>query len=148
MIFAFIFLAIIIGCLMPVQAGLNAELTRHLKHPYLAAFLSLTTGAMLVAILTLFNGGFNEIKKVSQVPPHLLVGGLLGAIFVGSSMYFIPRMGATAMVAAFVTGQLLGSVIIDHYGLLGLSHYPFTLSRLSGVLLLLAGLALIVRKSA
>jgi bacterial/archaeal transporter family-2 protein len=148
MILTFIVVAILIGCLMPVQAGLNAELTRYLKQPYLAAFFSLTTGAMLVAILAFLNGGFSEIKKIPQMPPHLLLGGLLGAIFVGSSMYFIPRMGATAMVAAFVTGQLLGSVIIDHFGFLGLNPYPFTISRFAGVLLLLAGLALIVKKNA
>lgn len=146
MIFGFVSLAIIIGVLMPFQAGLNAELTRFLKHPYLAAFISLSIGAMIMAIIILFNGGFGELKRLASAPPHLFLGGLLGAIFVGSSLFFIPRMGATAMIAAFITGQLIGSVLVDHYGLMGLTPNPVTVTRMMGIILLFAGLFLVIRK--
>ena len=148
MIFGFVALAVLIGTLMPVQAGLNAELTRFLKHPFLGAFISLSVGAIVVSVLVLANGGFGELKRIGQVPVHLYLGGILGAIFVGSSLFLIPKMGATAMIAAFVTGQLLGSLVIDHYGLLGLSQNPVTLSRLLGVFRLFAGLFLVIRKNA
>jgi transporter family-2 protein len=148
MIFGFILLAIFIGTLMPVQAGLNAELTKFLKHPYLGAFISLSIGAIIVSALVMLNGGFGEIKRLGQAPLHLYLGGILGAIFVGSSLFFIPKMGATAMISAFVTGQLIGSVIIDHYGLLCLSPNPVCLTRILGVILLFAGLFLVIRKNA
>lgn len=148
MIFGFVILAIVIGILMPFQAGLNAELTRYLKHPYLAAFVSLSVGAIVMSILILFNSGFSELKRLGDAPPYLFLGGLLGAIFVGSSLFFIPRMGATAMIAAFITGQLLGSVLVDHYGLMGLTPNPVTISRIMGIILLFAGLFLVIRKSA
>lgn len=148
MIFGFVALAIVIGTLMPLQAALNAELTKFLKHPYLSAFISLSVGALILAIIVLFHGGYGEVKRLGQIPLHLYLGGILGAIFVGSSLFFIPRMGATAMIAAFVTGQLIGSVIIDHYGLLGLSPNPVTLTRIVGVILLFAGLFLVIRKNA
>lgn len=145
MIFAFVIAAIVIGTMMPLQAGLNAELTRTLKHPYLGAFISLTTGAILVAVMILFNGGFSELKRLSETPPHLFLGGVLGAIFVGSSLFLIPKMGATAMIGAFITGQLLGSVLIDHFGLLGLTPQPVNFTKISGVILLFAGLLLVVK---
>jgi transporter family-2 protein len=148
MIFGFVILAILIGMLMPLQAGLNAELTRYLKHPYLGAFVSLSIGAVAVSLLVIFHGGLSEIKRLSETPPHLYLGGLLGAIFVGSSLFFIPRMGATAMVAAFITGQLVGSVIIDHYGLMGLTPSPLNLTRILGIILLFAGLFLVIKKNA
>jgi transporter family-2 protein len=148
MIFGFAILAIIIGALMPVQAGLNAELTRTLEHPFLATFISLTVGAITVATLTIFNGGFSELRRLPEVPPHLFLGGLMGAIFVGSALFFIPRMGATAMIAAFITGQLIGSVIIDHYGLLGLTSHPISFTRIIGIILLFVGVLLVIRKTA
>lgn len=148
MIFGFVILAIIIGILMPFQAGLNAELTRFLRHPYLAAFISLSIGAIAMSFLILFNGGFGELKRLGGAPPHLFLGGLLGAIFVGSSLFFIPRMGATAMIAAFITGQLLGSVVVDHFGLMGLTPNPVTITRIMGIILLFAGLFLVIRKGA
>jgi bacterial/archaeal transporter family-2 protein len=147
MIYGFLIVAVIIGLLMPIQAGLNAELTRYLKHPFLGAFLSLTIGAIAVSILVIFNGGFSDLKRMSITPPHLYLGGLLGALFVGSSLFLIPRMGATAMIAAFITGQLLGSVIIDHYGLLGLTATPVNMTRILGIILLFTGLFLVIKKS-
>jgi transporter family-2 protein len=149
MIFGLVLLAIIIGTLMPVQAALNAELTRFLNHPFLGAFASLTTGAILVLAFVLYQGfGSTEMKRLTEAPPHLFLGGILGAIFVGSSLFLIPRMGATSMIAAFITGQLLGSVIIDHFGLLGIPPAPVNLTRVIGLFLLFAGVFLVIKKNA
>jgi transporter family-2 protein len=148
MIFAFVILAIVIGALMPIQAGLNAELTRQLKNPFIGAFVSLTIGAIAVSIFVMFSGGMSSLKRLNEIPPHLFLGGILGAIFVGSSLFFIPRMGATAMMGAFITGQLLGSVIIDHYGLMGLNVSPVSTMKIIGVILLLTGLFLVIKKPA
>lgn len=149
MIFILIMTAVLVGLLMPVQAGLNAELTRFLKHPFLGAFISLTTGSIAVFLIMLVQGfPLQELKRLPDVPPVLFLGGLLGAIFVGSSIYFIPRLGATTMIAAFITGQLVMSVIIDHFGFFSLSTYPVTLTRIVGVFLLFAGLFLVIKKSA
>jgi transporter family-2 protein len=146
MILIFALLAIAIGALMPVQAGLNAELTRHLKHPYLGALLSLVTGSIIVGGLALTHGDFGNLKALRSAPPHLLLGGAFGAVFVGSAIYFIPRMGATAMITSFITGQLICSLIIDHYGLFGLPRAPVTMVRIFGIFLLFAGLLLVIKK--
>lgn len=148
MIFVLLATAILIGTLMPIQAGINAELTRFLRHPYLAAIISLVTGATALSLILVFQGvPALEFKRLLETPPRLFLGGILGAIFVSSSMFFIPRMGATAMIAAFVTGQLLMSIVIDHYGLLGLNSQPLSLSRLVGIILLFTGLYLVIRKT-
>lgn len=149
MIFGFVLTAILIGCLMPVQASLNAALTKHLDSPYLASLVSLAIGAIAVSILVLVQGqSFVQLKKLSTVSPHLLLGGILGAVFVGSSLFFIPRMGATAMISAFITGQLLGSVLIDHFGLFGLPVNSIHPLRILGIFMLFAGVFLVVRKAA
>lgn len=149
MIYVYILSAVVIGLFMPVQAGLNAELTRVLKHPFAGAFVSLTTGAILVFTLVIFRGeGIMSLKRMSDVSPHLLLGGILGALFVGSSLFLIPRLGATAMIGAFITGQLVGSVLIDHYGLLGIQPTPISMTRIFGVLLLFVGVLLVLRKNA
>jgi transporter family-2 protein len=147
MIFGFIFIAIVIGALMPIQAGLNAELSRYLRHPYLGAFLSLSVGALAISVLLVLSGGLGGLKRIPETPPHLLLGGILSALFVSSSMLLIPKLGATGMVGSFITGQLLGSIIIDHFGFLGLNQHPMNLTRLIGVFLLFVGLFLVIRKA-
>jgi transporter family-2 protein len=54
-------------------------------------------------------------------------------------------IGAGAVAAATVTGQLVASVIIDRLGILGLEQTPLSASRLIGVALLLVGTYLVVR---
>lgn len=147
MIFGFVIAAVIIGCLMPVQAALNAQLTRTLENPYLTALFSLTTGAIAVTFLVMNHpAGFTNLKKLSTVSPHLLFGGVLGALFVGSSLFLISRMGAMAMIGAFITGQLLGSMLIDHFGLFGLEGQPLNYSRVAGVFFLAVGAFLVMKR--
>jgi transporter family-2 protein len=147
MLFGFVVIAVVIGTLMPLQAVLNAELARQLRSPYLAALISLSTGALVVGLLAAASAA-GELRRLPQVPPQYFLGGLLGAIFVGSSLFLVPKLGATAMVGAFITGQLVGSVLIDHYGLLGLPAQPVSGARLLGVILLFTGLLMVVRKGA
>jgi bacterial/archaeal transporter family-2 protein len=149
MILFLIVLTILIGTLLPVQASLNAELTRFLKHPLMGAFWSFLSGTLVLAVIILIQGLPKlEWRKFFDLPWYYYLGGAMGTLFVGSSIYLIPRLGATTMMAAFVTGQLIMSVIMDHYGILGLSPYPATTQRIIGVVLLFSGLLLVIKKSA
>lgn len=148
MIFVLAIVAVVIGTLMPFQAGINAELTRAIRHPYLGAFISFLTGTVVLGIIVLIQGqAVESIKRLSSQPPYLFLGGALGALFVGSSIFLIPKMGATAMIAAFVTGQLLMSVAMDHYGVLGLPVQTISTTRLLGVILLFIGIYMVLKKA-
>lgn len=48
-------------------------------------------------------------------------------------------------MAATIAGQLALSVVVDHFGLLGLAKQPVTLARILGVVLLGLGTYLVVR---
>jgi transporter family-2 protein len=146
MIIVLVIIAVIVGSLMPVQAGINAQLTQALKNPFLGALVSFMMGTVALLILSVTqSASFGELKRIPSLPPYMLLGGLMGATFVGASIALIPKLGATTMIAAFVTGQLLMSLVIDHYGFLGLAHHPINLIRLAGVVLLFVGLILILK---
>lgn len=148
MIFGLIILSVLIGTLLPVQAGLNAELTKILKNPFMGAFISFFTGTLTLGLILLFQKApLGDLKRLAGIPPQYFLGGMMGALFVGSSIFLIPRMGATAMMAAFVTGQLLSSIIIDHNGWLHLPVYAITPQRIAGIILLFVGLLLVVKKT-
>lgn len=149
MILGLTLLTLLIGTLLPVQAGLNAELTKILKHPFLGAFISFSMGAITLATIIVFQKTpVGDLKRLLSIPPYFYLGGVMGALFVGSSIYMFPRLGATTMMTAFVIGQLLSSVIIDHYGWFNLPTYHVTPMRIAGIILLFAGLFLVVRKPA
>jgi transporter family-2 protein len=76
---------------------------------------------------------------VPQAPRWQFVGGLIGVITVLASLSAVPVIGAAALTAALVTGQLVGSVALDRFGAIGLDVRPVDARRAAGVLLLLAG---------
>ena len=59
-----------------------------------------------------------------------------------STVAAAPRLGALNLFAAVIFGQLLCSVVLDHYGVLYREH-SLSAGRLAGVLLLAAGVALV-----
>jgi transporter family-2 protein len=58
----------------------------------------------------------------------------------------MPRIGATAGVTLLIAGQLVISLIFDHFGLLDTPVRPIDLGRLAGLLFLAIGVWLIVRR--
>ncbi len=57
----------------------------------------------------------------------------------------VRTLGAGAVTAATIAGQLTLSVILDRLGILGLDKQGLSFSRVAGVALLAAGTFLIVR---
>jgi transporter family-2 protein len=55
----------------------------------------------------------------------------------------VRTLGAATLTALVVTGQLVCSVLLDHFGLIGFEPHPAGLGRIAGCLLMIAGLVLI-----
>jgi bacterial/archaeal transporter family-2 protein len=55
------------------------------------------------------------------------------------------QMGAATLTALVVTGQLICSVILDHFGWLSSDAHPASVGRIAGCALMMIGLALIAK---
>lgn len=139
-------LAIVAGMLLPLQPAINKQLRDHVGSPYLAALISFTVGTVVLVAITLIvvgKSGIPTMEALRAAPWWSWVGGLIGAIFVTSSIVLVPKLGVVLLVGAVVCGQMLSSVTIDHFGLVGMQVQKLNPGRLFGVLLLIAGLVLI-----
>ena len=58
----------------------------------------------------------------------------------------VPRLGAAMTITLMVAGQLALSLLLDHFGALGVPRQPLNLGRIAGVALVFAGV-LLVRRS-
>ena len=79
------------------------------------------------------------------MPGWVWLGGLLGALYVVGVIYLAPRLGAATMIGFIVTGQLLTSLLLDHFGVVGFPLHPVNGWRILGALLLVTGVILIRR---
>ncbi len=138
-------LAIIAGACITIQAPVNAALARGLGMPFAAACISFLAGAIALGIATAVSAQVEGRWPAFSVPqPWLFVaGGLLGTVYVTTAILLTPRIGAAAVMAFAVTGQLIAGIIVDRIGLLGIAVREISLGRIAGALLLIAGAVLI-----
>jgi transporter family-2 protein len=135
---------VVAGGFIALQAPINAGLGKT-TGTYPAAFISFAVGTLILGAIVVVSGKASGVADVTTVNWYYLLGGLLGAAYVFTALSLVPTIGAGGVAAATVTGQLTLSVVLDRIGFLGLDEVPFTLERMIGVALLLAGTFLIVR---
>jgi len=142
-----VLVALLIGILLPAQAGINAELRTGLGHPVLAAFASFAIGTVALAILCVaLRVRPPAAEALAGIPWWQWTGGLLGAIYIAAAVVLAPRLGAATLIAAIVAGQMMASLVLDARGWVGFAQQPLTPARLLGGLLVIAGVLLINRR--
>jgi bacterial/archaeal transporter family-2 protein len=126
------------------QQAVNANLRAEIGSPWWAGFISYLGGTVVMLFVAL---ALREpwLSKQMLHRSHLISwsGGIFGAIYIAISILLVPRLGTTVVIALIVTGQLLGSLAFDHFGLLGVPVHPANAPRLIGAALLVAGTILI-----
>jgi transporter family-2 protein len=131
------------GALVAMQPPINSKLG-NAAGTFAAATISFTVGTIALLAVTVVAGG-THLGGLRDVPWWYFAGGLIGAVFVASSLVTVRTLGAGGVVAATIAGQLTASVVIDNFGLLGVAQKPLTLAKMVGIALLAAGVFLIVR---
>ena len=143
MAFAYLVLAFAAGTALPVQAGLNARLATFVGGPIRASTISFALGTLVLALLSLLvTKGLVNTSRLGQVPWWAWLGGAVGAGYVASAVAAAPKLGALNLFAAVIFGQLLCSVVLDHYGVL-YRQQDVSAGRIAGVVLLAIGVALV-----
>lgn len=133
------------GGLVALQAPVNSILGRAIG-TWQAAFVSFAIGTVaLAAIAALATGGLGQVSGVRNVSWVYLTGGLLGAAYVTTILVTVRTLGAGGIVAATIAGQLAISVVIDHFGLVGVAKQPISALKILGIALLALGTYLVVR---
>jgi bacterial/archaeal transporter family-2 protein len=101
---------------------------------------------LAASILVVARQGVGRIATAFHVPVWMWAGGLMGLLVVFSITFAQPRIGATSTIAILIAGQLLMGVVIDRYGLFGVTQIAISWQRMLGVVLLAAGAALSLAK--
>lgn len=134
------------GVSVALQQVLNTNLRMELGSPWWAGFASYLTGTVAMLIMAITSGqpwlSPDVIARTSWIS---WAGGLFGAIFIGTAILMVPRLGAATVLALIAVGQMIGSLAFDHFGLLGIPQHSANPVRLAGAVLLVLGVVLIRR---
>lgn len=139
-------IALVIGAGLSVQVGLNSQVRHYLGDPALAALGNFLVGTVAIVVyLLLMRASWPSTGTLRAVPPVNWLGGLFGAAYVAASALLAPRLGSAPLLALLIGGQLLMSLVLDHFGWIGFAAHGMNLWRVVGAVLLVAGVVLIVR---
>lgn len=140
----FLIIAIAIGVLISLQPAINAAVADRLGNPLMAATFSIAISLVLLVMAWMSVGKFDgQWSKISSLPWWVLIGGASGAFFVAGGVMIAPRVGVATFFVFIVAGQLIGAAVADHFGAFGMIERSISAPRLIGILLVVAGAALV-----
>jgi len=141
-------LALLAGAVLPVQGVVNGLLRHDLGAPFVVGAVSFLVATMAMAATLLFSAAILRapaptLQGLPAMPWWGWLGGFAGAVYVTTVFTAIPVIGASAAVGLTVAGQQVASVFVDRHGWFRLPKREVSPLRLAGVVLLLAGVAVI-----
>ena len=142
----FMLMVFLAGAILPIQAGFNIQIGKSVQQPVFAAFASFLIGTVALFIyLVAIKFNFSSLGNSQSVSPIFWTAGILGAFYVASVIIIAPKLGTTLTFSLIVGGQMIISLILDHFGLLGFAVKEINWPRILGVIFLVLGVLLIRR---
>jgi bacterial/archaeal transporter family-2 protein len=138
-------LAALLGVVLTTQVATNTQLGKALGNPYIPAAVNMIIGLVATTALTWsLTSEWPSREMVRAAPWYAwFAGGLMGVIYLTGTILIAPRLGAGALVGLIVAGQLMFSVLLDHFGWIGFEQHSANIPRLAGCSLMIAGVFLI-----
>jgi transporter family-2 protein len=129
-------LTMLLGVVLAVHLAMNGKVGSVLQNPRVGNALFWCIGALGALAIGLSGWRSGALEPLKQVQPILLTAGVLGACLVFAIAWLIPQVGAGSVMITLLAGQVLGGLIMSHYGWLGSPEQPITASKVIGVLVI------------
>ena len=137
-------LALVAGTSFVIQQAVNSNLRVEIGSAWWAGFSSYLGGTLVMLVMVvLMREPLLSANLTSRSTWWSWSGGLFGAIYIGISILLLPRLGVFAVVTLIVIGQLVTSLVFDHFGILNVPLHPVSITRIIGAVFLFVGAVLI-----
>ena len=132
-------LAVVLGAAISIYMPMNGAIARVAGSPIVANVLFYFVGLLTsLALLGLF-GDVRAILKLKNLPPFLLLTGIMSALMVLGTIFLLPQLGASKLFLLQIVGQIIMAMIVSHFGLLESPQDPITLQKIIGAAFLVVG---------
>ncbi len=139
-------LTMFLGVVLTVHLAMNGTVGAAINNPRVGNALFWCIGAAGAVLIGMTGWRPGALSGIAQVHPVLLTAGLMGASLVFGIAWLIPRIGAGPMTFALLAGQIVGGMVLSHFGWLGSPVKAVSPVNALGALVMLAGVFLATRK--
>jgi len=138
-------LTIFLGVILAVHLSMNGKVGAALGNPRVGNALFWCIGALGALIIGATGWESGALNGLKDVNPILLTAGLMGACLVFAIAWLIPQVGAGSVMIALLAGQIIGGMVMSHFGWLGSPVKPISLVNVGGAVLMLGGVLMATR---
>lgn len=134
------------GMLFPIQTAANARMRASVGPAFVATFIVFSVSSLVLCGVSLLCGMpiLPTATQITAVPWWGWTGGIIGLCTITATIYLFKALGQLQTIILPLLGQLLFSLVIDHFGLFCSVRIPLTVLRVVAMLLLIGGVLLIM----
>ena len=136
-------LAFLAGAVLPLQGGFNAKLSRLINSPIHSSMISFFVGTVVLIMYIMATRQPVSWQEVKSAPGFVWLAGVLGAFYVTVIILAFPKLGPALTFGLVVAGQMVVSVLLDHFNILVSQQQPINVWRIVGIVLVLTGVVII-----
>ncbi len=142
MFFVYLIIALAAGVALATQSAINTQLAKAMSgEAVIATFISFAVGTIVLFFIAWVKTDlWGNLSAIPSQPWWKLIGGVLGAIVVFTTVLLAPKLGITAMLFFIIVGQLITAATIDHFGLIGMSIREVNITKFIGLIIVAFGL--------
>lgn len=138
---AYYLFTVFLGIVLAVHLAMNGRVGAALGNPRVGNAVFWSIGAVTAILIGLTGWRTGALEGLKGISPLLLTAGALGACLVFAIAWMLPNVGARFMFITLIAGQILGGMILSHYGWLGSPVERITLTNVIGAIIMLVGVA-------
>jgi len=135
-------LTVFLGIILAVHLSMNGKVGAALNNPRVGNALFWCIGALGAIAIGVTGWKPGALSGLSDVHPLLLTAGLMGACLVFAIAWLIPQVGAGPLMITLLAGQILGGMVMSHFGLLGSPVQPVSMINIAGAAVMVGGVLL------
>lgn len=141
----FFVFTIFLGIILTVHLAMNGNVGEAIGNPRVANGLFWCIGAVGALVIGATGWKSGALAGLKDINPILLTAGILGASLVFAIAWLIPQVGAFGLMMGLLAGQILGGMVLSHFGWLGSPKQPIKLLNLVGAAVMIGGVVLATR---
>ena len=139
----FFALTLFLGVILAVHLAMNGKVGAEIDNPRVANAVFWCIGAVTAIIIGLTGWKSGALAPLKDINLLLLTAGAMGAMLVFAIAFLIPKVGAGTLFITLLAGQVITGMVMSHFGWLGSEVEPITLIKALGVVLMIAGAAIV-----
>ena len=142
MFFVYLIIALAAGVALATQSAINTQLAKAMSgEAVIATFISFAVGTIVLFFIAWVKTDlWGNLSAIPSQPWWKLIGGILGAVVVFTTVLLAPKLGITAMLFFIIVGQLITAATIDHFGLIGMPIREVNVTKFIGLIIVAFGL--------